>query len=87
MDALGTLLDEQQRPQEAVHWYKRSVAAGNAASAWNLAMHYIPLVNKRWYQHWMKRAAAMGNEDAIIEAAKINADPDYMTRLPLEDFE
>src|SRR5271156_656551 len=43
MNSLGTLLGRLHQPQEAVYWYKRCVAAGDASAAWNLAMHYIPL--------------------------------------------
>jgi TPR repeat protein len=85
MNSLATLLDELDRPREATRWYKRAVAAGHAMAAWNLAMHYVPLGQKRWYRHWALKAAAMGDADAVVEAAKLAKDPDYMTRLPLEN--
>jgi hypothetical protein len=88
IDALATMLDDiPARRREAVTLYKRAVALGYATSAWNLAMHYIPLQQQRRYRHWMLKAAEMGCEDAIREAAKIAKNPDYMTRLPLEDDE
>jgi TPR repeat protein len=87
INSLATLLDDLSRPQEAVRWYRRAVAAGNGMAAWNLAMHYIPLKQQCRYGYWMKKAAAMGYDDAIIEAAKLAADPFYMTRPPLEDRE
>lgn len=85
MNSLATLLDELGRPREAVRWYKQAVAAGHAMAAWNLAMHYVPLGQKRWYRHWLNKAASMRDEDAVIEAAKLAKDPNYMTRLPLDD--
>jgi TPR repeat protein len=85
MNSLATLLDELGRPQEAVRWYKHAVTSGDAMAAWNLAMHYVPLGQKRWYRYWLNKAASMGDEDAVIEAAKLAKDPNYMTRLPLED--
>ena len=88
MNSLATLLDDDlRRPQEAIFWYKRAVLAGHDIAAWNLAMHYVPLGQKRWYRYWMKRAAAMGNEDAAVEAAKLAKDPNYMTRFPIENGE
>jgi hypothetical protein len=32
-----------------------------------------------------EKAAAMGYDDALIEASKLVKDPNYMTKLPLED--
>jgi TPR repeat protein len=87
MNSLATLLDALGRPQEAIFWYKRAVTAGNAMAAWNLAMHYVPLGQRRWYRHWLNKAASMGDEDAVVEAAKLAKDPNYMTRLPLEDYD
>jgi hypothetical protein len=87
IDSFATFLDDSNRKREAVLMYKRAVAAGNGMSAWNLAMHYIPLGQKRRYRYWMLKAAAMGYEDAVLEAAKIAQNPDYMTQLPLEDAE
>lgn len=85
MDSLATLLDETDHPEEAIYWYKRAVEAGNSTSAWNLAMHYIPLKQKRLYRYWMRKAAAMGEEDAVAEVKKFAADPHYVTKLPLKD--
>ena len=85
---LGTMLDDRitpPDPQGAIYWYMRAFRAGDEAGAWNLAMHYIPRGNLRWYRFWMAKAEEMGEEDAIVEMAKIRADPNYMTKLPLED--
>jgi len=86
MNSLATLLDDHlDHGQEALTWYKRAVTAGDSTAAWNLAMHYVPLRQKRLYRYWMRKAAAMGDEDAIVEAEKLLNDPNYMTSLPLED--
>ena len=87
MSSLANLLDDRLHcPQEAVHWYKRCVAAGDASAAWNLAMHYIPLGQRRLYRYWMRKAAAMGEEDAVAEVTRFS-DPTYMTKLPFDDID
>jgi hypothetical protein len=35
----------------------------------------------------MRKAADLGEEDAIVEMRKIERDPEYMTVLPLVDHE
>ena len=85
MNSLGKLFDDLRRPEDAVRWYKRAVVAGSAIAAWNLAMNYVPLGQRRWYRYRMKKAAAMGYDDALTEASKLAKDPNYMTKLPLED--
>ncbi len=85
MNCLGTILDDRiqpRDPQGAIYWYLGGVRAGDASAAWNLAMHYVPRSNQRWYRFWMAKAEEMGDEDAIIEMVKIRADPSYMTILP-----
>lgn len=65
---LGNLLDKSDNPlrqKEAVYWYKRAFREGAKAGAWNLAMHYRNRGVRRWYLHWLSRAAEMGEEDAI----------------------
>ena len=49
-------------------------------------MHYIPLKNMDLYRYWMRRAAELGEEDAIAEAKKFG-DPNYMTKLPFSDVD
>ena len=87
---LANLLDDHitpRNPLRAIHWYIAAFRAGDASGAWCLAMHYIPRQNHRWYRFWMAKAAEMGEEDAIIEMAKIRFNPDYITKLPLEGSE
>ena len=65
---LGNILDEKispAEPSEAVYWYKRAARSGSAAGAWNLAMHYRKTRQRRWYDYWLRRAAELGEEDAI----------------------
>jgi TPR repeat protein len=67
---LGNLLDDAispARPAEAVYWYKRAVKSGHITAAWNLAMHYRNLGQRRWHLHWLKTAAGMGDDDAAAE--------------------
>lgn len=78
-------LVQPRQPQKAIYWDIRAYRAGINSAAWNLAMHYVPRGNMRWYRFWMEKAEAMGNENSIIEMVKIRADSNYMTKLPLED--
>lgn len=73
MSNLGNLLDDKlkvRRPKEAVYWYKRAVRRGHELAAWNLAMHYRNLGKRRWYVHWLKVAARMGDKEATAELRK-----------------
>jgi Flp pilus assembly protein TadD len=88
MNCLATLLDDHlqpRKPQEAIYWYMRCVRAEDNLAAWNLAMHYVPRGNKRWYDFWMAKAEKMGHEKAAIEMDKIRHDCHYMTLLPMLD--
>ncbi len=71
---LGNLLDDRavpRRPTEAVYWYKRAVKGGEPRGAWNLAMHHRRLGSRRWYLHWLRVAAAMGEQDARAAVAAL----------------
>ncbi len=84
---LGNLLDKRENARSrsmAIHWYVQAFRAGDELAAWNLAMRYVPGGNHRWYRFWMRKAAELGDPDAVAEMAKIDANPGYMTRLPLE---
>ncbi|MGE0233002.1 MAG: tetratricopeptide repeat protein [Flavobacteriaceae bacterium] len=73
MSNLGNLLDDEvdpPRPKEAVYWYKRAIRKGYSTAAWNMAMHYRNLGQRRWYIHWLYVAARMGNDDAPEELRK-----------------
>jgi len=86
--SLGNLFDDYlllKQPQKAIYWYVRAYRNGNGSAAWNLAMHYVPRLNRRWFRFWIDKAAAMGHEDALAEQAKYRKDPNYITVLPLMD--
>ena len=87
MNSLARLFEELGRRDQAMLWYKRAVKAGNGMAAWNIAMTHALSGQRRWYRHWIKKAAAMGYDEAIAEAKKIAKNPGYMIRLPLEGFE
>lgn len=53
------------QPRKATYWYKRAVDLGYSISAWNLAMHHRNRGATRWYLYWLRKAADMGEEDAI----------------------
>ncbi|GJL94495.1 MAG: hypothetical protein DHS20C05_09000 [Hyphococcus sp.] len=68
--SLGTLYDDvikPDNPQKAVYWYKRAVKNGDSMAAYNLAIHYRNLSKPKWHKFWMRKAAAMGDEDAKSE--------------------
>jgi len=72
---LANLLDDEcdpPRSKEAVYWYKRAVGHGFASAAFNLAMQYRNLGKKRWYRHWLGRAASMGDRDAARLLRQLN---------------
>jgi len=65
---LGNILDdkvEPPRPAEARKWYKLAVAKDYSPAAWNLALHYKKYGQKALYERWLRKAALMGDEDAI----------------------
>lgn len=65
---LGNLYDDildPRDPMQAVKYYEDAVRFGNPDGASCLAAHYKNLEDHRLYQHWLKRAADMGDEDAI----------------------
>ncbi len=72
---LGTIFDDRivpARPREAVYWYKKGVEAGDENCAWNLAMHYKGLKQKRWYAYWLNVAKTMGYPEATHEIVTNN---------------
>ena len=74
MNNLGNLLDDTVRPSkpmEAVYWYKRAVRRGSCGGAYNLAVHYKSLGQRRWQTHWLKVAAKLGDPDAKAELRKL----------------
>jgi TPR repeat protein len=67
---LGVILEDKISPpqvKEAIYWTKRAIRSGHATGAWNLAMRYRLLGNKRWYIFWLNKAAEMGEVEAFEE--------------------
>jgi TPR repeat protein len=67
---LGRIFDFVVKPprnDRAVYWYRAGVRRGYSSCAWDLAMHYSSLGNKRWYLHWLRVADRMGEPDAPEE--------------------
>lgn len=64
---LADLLSERSRTvaEEAVYWYLRAVRQGYAIAAWNLAMTYRWAGTEFLFWAWMRKAAIMGQEEAI----------------------
>jgi TPR repeat protein len=65
---LGTLLDDNAvppDPERAVFWYQRAVDNGESVAAYNLAIHYEKCADAELARKWMKRAAKMGDPDAL----------------------
>ena len=82
---LGTLMDdhlEPRQPSKAIYWYVRAFRNDEPSAAWNLAMHYVPRGNRRWFRFWIRKAAAVGHERAIEELKKLDFDLNYITVLP-----
>lgn len=74
---LGNIYDDvldPPRPDLAVKMYRRAVQLGDSAGAWCLAIHYRNRGNLRWYDYWLRRAAEMGDEDAISALRSSSAD-------------
>ena len=90
MNRLARLYDDVFQPalpDRAIYWYVRAFRAGEDNAAWDLAMHYVPRANHRWYRFWIRKAAESGHSDAVEELTRIKADPAYMIKLPLSDEE
>ncbi len=65
---LATLLDDDAcppDPERAVFWYRKAVDNGESAAAYNLAIHYEKRADAELAIKWMKRAAEMGDSDAL----------------------
>lgn len=73
---LGNLYDAgegvKQDRKRASHWYKRAIHKGVPEAAYNLAVSYKQQGKIRWARYWFKRAAEMGDEDAIEECSRLD---------------
>jgi TPR repeat protein len=71
---LGNIYDDVLSPpqrRKAVDMYRRAVRLGSRAGASCLAAHYRNLGKTRWYRYWLRRAAEMGDEEALNELASL----------------
>lgn len=72
---LGNIYDDvldPAQPRKAVELYRKAVKLGSRAGASCLAAHYRNLGNNRWHFYWLRRAAEMGEEDAINELSLLD---------------
>lgn len=62
--------------KRASHWYRLAVSKGIPEAAYNLALHHLKRGGNRWFRYWIKRAADMGDRDALdmLWAAKVNGE-------------
>jgi hypothetical protein len=63
--ALHAAAYQQKDIADAVSLYTRAADAGFAPSAWNLYLHYDALGDGGSAALWLKRAAALGDTDAV----------------------
>jgi TPR repeat protein len=50
---------------EALYWLRRLQRENPAQAFWNLAMYHRQRGRRRLYFHWLEKAAAAGEEDAV----------------------
>lgn len=62
---------EQDR-KRASYWYKRAINKGVPEAAYNLAISYRQQGKVRWALYWFRRAADMGDEDALMEYERLS---------------
>lgn len=62
----------KSNPEEAFRWWKRAFRQGSWAAAYNLGMFFRDA--KQWKKavKWFERAVVAGDEDGLIEIAKIH---------------
>jgi len=73
-NSLGALLTNKLEDTSAVERGLRhlriAASRGYYPAAWNLAVTYGQLGKSRWQLFWMKRAASLGDEEAVAELKK-----------------
>lgn len=57
--------------QGALYWYKRAAGRGYAAAASNVGCLYRDERRSRLAMRWFEKAAALGDDDALLEIAKL----------------
>jgi TPR repeat protein len=65
-------ITRKANPDEALRWWKRAYRQGSSAAAFNLGMFFRDA--KQWGKslRWFERAVQAGDEDGLIEIAKIH---------------
>jgi hypothetical protein len=71
--ALHAAAYQQKRVENAVALYTAAADAGFAPSAWNLYLHYLDLGEGEAAELWLKRAATLGDEDALRSSNRPSA--------------
>jgi len=56
---------------KALYWYKRAAGGGHAAAAANVGFIYRDERRSRLALRWFEKAIALGDEDAMLEVAKL----------------
>ena len=68
---LGVLLGDgkgvARNPKEALSWLKKALRGGNPCAAANIAITYREAGNLRAAVKWFRKAAAAGDDDALVQ--------------------
>ncbi len=60
---------------KALHWYRKAARRGDPAAANNIGTVFRDEGRPRLALRWFEKAIALGNEDALLELAKLYAGP------------
>lgn len=60
---------------KALHWYRKAARRGDPAAANNIGTLFRDEGKPRLALRWFEKAVALGNEDALLELAKLYAGP------------
>ena len=59
--------------EKALYWYRKAARRGDAAAATNIGLLYRERHANAVAMRWFRKALALGNSDALIEIAKLQA--------------
>ena len=68
---LATGKGVRQSKEKALYWYKRAASRGYAAAASNVGGIYRDQRRAKLALRWFEKAVALGDDDAMLETAKI----------------
>lgn len=68
---LDTGAGVRQSREKALYWYKRAAGRGYAAAASNVGCIYRDERRFRLALRWFEKAVALGDDDAMLEVAKL----------------